>query len=609
MAICLRSVGVALCSLAIGTLAQKGHILEGISGNATYDYVVIGGGTAGLAIASRLSAFATVAVLEAGGRYEQDNGNQSVVPYYGLVMPVLGTSEAYPPQPLVDWDLLSTAQSAAGNRRIHYAQGKTLGGSSAINTMAYHRGTVGSYQRWADLVGDQSYTYDKVLPYFKKSATLTAPNLAKRNAPNATVQYDDSVFDNALHGPLQVSWANWVDPAQSWLVTALQAIGQKLSVDGLSSGSLNGGAWVPTTIDPKDATRSTSKSSYLDEAERKGMGRLTVYLHSQASRVIFNKNKKAIGVAVLSDSNQYVVSAKREVILSAGVFHSPQLLMLSGVGPAATLSEHSIPVVADIPGVGQNLWDQIFFNVLRGITVPSTGAYLSSATQQVEALEQYYANASGPYSSAGGYLSFEKLPLHYRANFSSRTVEALSNFPSDWPEIEYIASGFPSGDVEVPTIGAISATLLTPSSRGNVTIRSASVSDQPVINLGWLTDPTDEEVMVAAFKRVREAWDSSALAGVIAGPEIVPGPSINTTADILDYIKQNAQPIWHASSTCAMGRTPENGAVVDSRANVFGVQGLRVVDVSVIPISLPGHPQASVYMLAEKIADGILEGR
>jgi choline dehydrogenase len=292
--------------------------------------VVVGGGTAGLAIASRLSEFASVAVLEAGGRYEQDNGNQSVVPYYGLIMPVLGTSEAYPPQSLIDWDLLSTAQSAAGNRRIHYAQGKTLGGSSAINTMAYHRATAGSYQRWADLVEDQSYTYDKVLPYFKKSATVTPPDLAKRNAPNATVRYNESAFDNALQGPLQVSWANWVDPAQSWLVRALQGVGQKLSVVGFSSGSLNGGAWVPTTIDPKHATRSTSKSSYLDEMEGKPMLRLTIYLHSQASRVIFDKDKNAIGVAVLLEGDEHMISARKEVILSAGVFHSPQLLMLSG---------------------------------------------------------------------------------------------------------------------------------------------------------------------------------------------------------------------------------------------------------------------------------------
>jgi choline dehydrogenase len=133
--------------------------------------------------------------------------------------------------------------------------------------------------------------------------------------------------------------------------------------------------------------------------------------------------------------------------------------------------------------------------------------------------------------------------------------------------------------------------------------------DQPIIDLGWLTDPADEEVMVAAFKRVREAWDSPALVGIIAGPEIAPGTNINTNADILNFIKQNAQPIWHASSTCSMGKTPGRGAVVDSQANVFGVQGLRVVDISVFPFSLPGHPQASVYMFAEKIADEISKTR
>jgi choline dehydrogenase len=244
-------------------------------------------------------------------------------------MPVLGTTEDYPRQPLVDWDLVSVRQPAAGDRHIHYAQGKTLGGSSAINTLAYLRGTVGSYQRWADLVGDQSYTFDKTLRYFQRSATLTPPNLVKRNAANATVQYNASAFNNAFHGPLQVSWANWVDPVQSWLARALQAIGQTLNDDGLSSGKLNGGAWTPTTIDPRNATRSTSKSSYLDTAVKNGRSPPTIYLRSQASKILFNK-KKATGVVVLKKGEPFVLTAKKEVILSAGVFHSPQLLMLSG---------------------------------------------------------------------------------------------------------------------------------------------------------------------------------------------------------------------------------------------------------------------------------------
>lgn len=126
-------------------------------------------------------------------------------------MPVLATADTYPRQPLIDWDLVSAPAPSAANRRIHYAQGKTLGGSSAINTMTYHRATAGAYARWASAVGDQSYTFDRLLPYFKRSSTLTPPNLDKRNAPNATVLYDASAFDNSLRGPLQVSWANWVD--------------------------------------------------------------------------------------------------------------------------------------------------------------------------------------------------------------------------------------------------------------------------------------------------------------------------------------------------------------------------------------------------------------
>jgi len=203
--------------------------------------------------------------------------------------------------------------------------------------MAYHRGSIGAYQRWADLVGDQSYTFDKILPYFKKTSTLTPPNLAKRNAPNATVRYDPSAFDNALRGPLQVSWANWVDPTQSWLARALQAIGQTLSTDGFSSGKVHGGAWVPTTIDPKDATRSTSRSSYLDKLGEGNNSKPIIYVRSQASKILFDKKKTTTGVEIITERRQYVLSAKKEVILSAGVFHSPQLLMLSGMSTISLL--------------------------------------------------------------------------------------------------------------------------------------------------------------------------------------------------------------------------------------------------------------------------------
>jgi choline dehydrogenase len=194
---------------------------------------VVGGGTADLAIASRLAETASVAVIEAGGVYEIENGNQSVVPYFALTMVVLSISESYARQPLVDWDLVSVPHTSAGNRRIYYARGKTLGGSSALDTMGYHRGPVGSYQRWADLAGDQSYTWPNVLPYFKKSTTFTPPNLEKRFPPNATVLYDPTVFDNSLNGPVQVSYGNWIDLTITWLALAMQSIGLPLSPLGL----------------------------------------------------------------------------------------------------------------------------------------------------------------------------------------------------------------------------------------------------------------------------------------------------------------------------------------------------------------------------------------
>jgi choline dehydrogenase len=277
-----------------------------------------------------------------------------------------------------------------------------------------------------------------------------------------------------------------------------------------------------------------------------------------------------------------------------------------GIGPTATLTEQSIEVVSDLSGVGQNMQDQVFFNVFRGISVKGTASYLLSPEQQAIAGEEWSSNASGPLSAAGGYLSFEKLPEHLRKELSNRTVAKLAEFPSDWPEIEYLPTGFPFGDLPY-TFGGISAILLTPSSRGSVTINSSSIKEQPVIDLGWLTDPADEETLVAAFKRVREAWNSPAIAEIVVSPELVPGETVSSDEDILSFIRGAAQPLWHASSTCSMGKSAEDGAVVDSKAKVFGVNGLRVVDASVIPFCLPGHPQSSVYMLAEKIAEDILK--
>ncbi|KAH8900239.1 GMC oxidoreductase-like protein [Thozetella sp. PMI_491] len=574
--------------------------------NATYDYVVVGGGTAGLAIATRLAEHFTVAVVEAGGFYEFDNGNQSVVPYYALGMAVLATDENYPRQPLVDWDLVSTPQASAGNRRIHYARGKTLGGCTALNTMAYLRPTVGTHKLWAEQAGDESYEWENALPFYKKSCTLNFPNEIKRNDTSATVKYDPETCAVAGgSGPVQVSWGNWVDPTTSWLARGLRAIGMPLGSKGFSSGTLNGiGGWVSSTIDPKDATRSSAETSYLREAISRSPG-LSVYPHTQTTKILF-RGLTATGVTVDTHGLAFTLSAGKEVILSAGVIHSPQLLMVSGIGPAATLQSLGIPVTRDLPGVGQNLWDQVSFNVLQGISTETASGIVADPSRQENVLREYLDDQAGPYSSAGGYFSFEKIPDRLRVNFSQPTKDKLSKFPGDWPEIEYVVFGFAAGPNT--TIGVVSATLISPLSRGSVTISSASMADPPVVDLGWLNDPADGEVAVAALKRCREAWASSALDPVRSGPEIAPGADVITDAQILDYIRTTASTVWHASATCKMGRPTDPMAVVDSEARVLGLTGLRVVDASVFPFAVPPNPQGTVYMLAEKIASVILRG-
>lgn len=183
----------------------------------------------------------------------------------------------------------------------------------------------------------------------------------------------------------------------------------------------------------------------------------------------------------------------------------------------------------------------------------------------------------------------------------------MSEFPSDWPEIEHVISGFPGGPGF--TIGAVSPSILVPFSKGNITITSPNMVDPPSINLGWLSDPKDAEVAIAAFKRARQIWETAPAKAIRVGAEIVPGPSVQNDTQILEYIRGSAQQIWHASSTCKMGKVTDAEAVVDSKGRVFGVTGFRVVDNSIVPFSVPGHPQATVYMLAEKIAEDIRTGR
>ncbi|KAG8162351.1 hypothetical protein KVR01_008116 [Diaporthe batatas] len=605
---------LVLLSLAGLTTAQH-HLFSSAFGypgrNASFDYVVIGGGTSGLTLASRLAATsASVAVIEAGGFYEVENGNNSVVPLYSLTgIAFIDPSPDFTPQPIMDWSLVSEPIPGADGRQIHYAQAKTLGGSSSINTMSYIRPTKGSYELWADTVGDDSFRWDNMLQYFKRSVELTPPNEGKRNNTNATVVFDPNDYDEE-GGPLQVSWNNWVDPTTTWLARVILSLGLTISPKGFSSGELVGhGAWVPSTIEPEKSQRSTSESSFLRQAIR-DTG-IMVYTHTLATKILFN-GTQAVGVSVNTQGVEYTLSANKEVVLTAGTFHTPQLLQISGIGAREQLEALNIPVVADIPGVGQNLQDPILMSVQYPISTPSAQSLTLDPTLNPGFVNEYVKSGTGPYSSAAGFLAHERLPNSTLATLSEATREKLASVPSDWPQLSFVAGAWSEGPGQ--TRGSLAAYLPHVFSRGNVTIASASVNDPPRINLNWLSDPADMELAVAGVKRLRDAWGSpfANTPGFKTGPEAAPGGDVQTDEEIRVWVRANAGQIWHPVSTAAMGREEDvasGRAVVDSHGRVFGVQGLRVADASCFPFALPGHPQAAVYALAEKIADDIITGR
>ena len=476
-------------------------------------------------------------------------------------------------------------------------------------------GTTGSYQQWAEQVGDDSYLYENLLPYFERSCHLTPPNLEKRYPTNGTVNFDRSVFNNTVGEPLQISWPNWASPFGTWARKALLAAGLQ-DIAGFNSGRLIGHAWVTQTLNPVNQHRSSSQSSFLDHAMRDTD--IVVYTQTLGKQILFDAKKKAAGVSVVTGGASYSLSARKEVILSAGTFQSPQLLMVSGVGPRQVLENHNITVLSDLPGVGQNLWDQVYSGVSFRVNVETSSRISNDQIYAAQAAHDYLNNQTGPLTSAGGFLGFEKLPYPYRRNLTAATQAKLdSTFPADWPEIEYLAvSSFDGYNTNYTAIdpndgyqyATISAAVVAPLSRGNVSISSADAAVPPIINPNWMTDPADVELAIAAFKRVRELW--ALMNGTTIGEEYFPGTAnVSSDEEILGFIRKALITLWHAAGTCKMGKDDDGEAVVDSRARVKGVSGLRVVDASIFPFLPPGHPQGTVYAVAEKVAEDILMGR
>lgn len=466
--------------------------------------------------------------------------------------------------------------------------------------MVYQRGTVGSYQKWADVVGDQSYAWKNFLPFFQKSVTFTPPNMSLRSA-NSTPQYDAEAAAGGNTGPLSVTYSNYAQAFGTWASNGFQQIGLSV-IRGFLSGELIGSSVATFTINATTMHRDSSETSFLAQGLKNPA--LKVHPLTLAKQILFDANTKATGVRVDTAGDSYVLSASKEVILAAGTFNSPQLLMASGVGPAATLQGLNIPVVADRPAVGQGMQDHLFYGIgyrVNGITLTALSNNPAFAAEQAEL---YNDKAAGIYTSPNtDSIGWEKIPASLRHSWSNETKNALATYPTDWPEVEYITISSYLGDMQNsqspgPNDGfnyaTLAAALVAPRSRGNLTITSADTSIAPLINPNYLTVQSDVDVVVASFKRMRQFWATKAMQSHVIGDEYYPGKGVATDKEIEDHIRKSFSTIWHATSTCAMGAINDTNAVVDTRARVIGVKGLRVVDASAFPLLPPGHPMSTI---------------
>ena len=526
-----------------------------------YDYIIVGAGSAGCVLANRLSEDdgAGVLLIEAGGR-----------DWHPYIHIPLGLGRMHD-NGMFDWGYRTDPEPNLNNRRIEAMRGKVLGGSSSINVMAYTRGNPGDYDRWAQK-GARGWSYAEVLPYFQRCETWQNGEDAWRGGA----------------GPLGTEFAKTRDPLyEAWLAAA-KASGYPLTPDynGKQQEGFGRGQF---TI--RNGRRSSAANAFLKPVRKRK--NLTVAVNAQTTRVIID-GTRAKGVEYIANGSPVRAEAAREVILAAGAFNSPQLLMLSGIGPADHLRDFGIAVAADLP-VGRNLQDHL--GAYMTYTRPRPGAFHREMRfdRMAVSMIRAYLFGSGPATVVpGGLHAFIKT----RPELAVPDIEFMFRGTAADPHLWFppIRPAFLDGF-------GIRPTLLHPDSRGELVLGSADPLKPPRIVYRFFTAPNDLPTLREGFKRARELAFHKALEPY-RGEEIGPGLNVKTDAEIDDWLKKSVITAHHPASTCAIG--PDG--VLDAELRVRGIERLRVCDASAMPDLVSAHINACVLMMAEKGAD-LIRGR
>ena len=525
-----------------------------------FDYIIVGAGSAGCVLANRLTASGkhSVLLLEAG---PEDSHLWIHIP--------LGYGRLFK-EKAVNWMYQTEPEPGLNGRNVFQPRGKVLGGSSSINGLLYVRGQHEDYDRWRQH-GNLGWGFDDVLPYFKKAEDQTRGG-------------DD--FHGA-GGPLPVSDWRHADPLSEAFVDAAAEVGVPRNPD-FNGATQEGAGFFQTTT--KGGRRASTAVAYLRPA--KARPNLHVETSALAERILF-AGRRAVGVAYRSAGIPRTARARKEILISGGAFNSPQLLQLSGVGPADLLRQHGIEVALDAPGVGNDLQDHMQVRVVMRCSQAITlNDIVNNPVRKVLTGLRYAAFRTGPLTIAAGTsgaffktnprLATPDIQIHFLPFSTDKMGEKLHPF-----------SGFTA-----------SVCQLRPESRGSLRIKSADPAAPPEIRINYLASEVDRATNVEGLKILRKILRASALAPYVV-EEIDPGDKIMSDEALLAYCRARGTTIYHPTSTCRMGN--DSLAVVDQRLRVRGVDGLRVIDASVMPDLVSGNTNAPVIMIAEKASDLILQ--